>query len=30
MSFTFPTPGDYGFYCNTHQAFGMYGVVRVH
>jgi plastocyanin len=29
-SFTFATPGDYGFYCNVHQSSGMYGVVRVH
>jgi plastocyanin len=29
MSFTFPTAGDYGFYCNVHQSLGMYGVVRV-
>jgi len=29
-SFTFATAGDYGFYCNVHQSFGMYGVVRVH
>jgi plastocyanin len=26
---TFTTPGDYPFYCSTHDHFGMYGVVRV-
>ena len=28
-SFTFPTAGDYGFYCAVHESLGMYGVIRV-
>ena len=28
-SFTFPTAGDYGFYCIIHESLGMFGVIRV-
>ena len=28
-SFTFPTAGDYGFFCAVHESLGMYGVIRV-
>lgn len=29
VSFTFPTPGAYPYYCSAHEAQGMYGVVKV-
>lgn len=28
-TFTFAAPGAWGYYCNLHYAFGMYGVVYV-
>jgi plastocyanin len=29
VTFTFPTAGTYGFYCNVHEPSGMYGAIKV-
>lgn len=29
VTFAFPEAGDYPYYCDNHQSFGMYGVVYV-